>query len=405
MVKHRTRRLLAVSMTGALFLAACGGDDSGDTASSTTEAGGASTASSAAEGSTAGSGGTTAGSLKGICPDTITIQTDWNPEAEHGGIYEMVGEGYTIDADKKIVSGPLVNAGEDTGIKIEVRAGGPAIGFQSPSSQMYQDKDITLGYVYTDEAIQNSSEMPTISVFAGLDKNPQIIMWDPATYPDVETIADLKEPGVKVRYFEGAAYMEYFAQTGILDKDQLDASYDGTPAVFVSQEGKIAQQGFASAEPYIYKNEVKDWSKDVAFQLVHDAGWQPYSGPLAMRTEDYDTLKDCMKLFVPIAQQAQVDYINEPAETNTLILELVEQYNTGWVYSEGVAEFSVQQMKDLGIVGNGTNDTIGDHDEDRVAELIEKAVPVYEATGAELKADLKPEDIVTNEFIDTSIKL
>ena len=49
MVKHRTRRLLAVSMTGALFLAACGGDDSGDTASSTTEAGGASTASSAAE--------------------------------------------------------------------------------------------------------------------------------------------------------------------------------------------------------------------------------------------------------------------------------------------------------------------------------------------------------------------
>ena len=61
--------------------------------------------------------------------------------------------------------------------------------------------------------------------------------------------------------------------------------------------------------------------------------------------------------------------------------------------------------KDLGIVGNGTNDTIGDHDEDRVAELIEKAVPVYEATGAELKADLKPEDIVTNEFIDTSIKL
>lgn len=404
MVKHRTRRLLAVSMTGALFLAACGGDDSGDTASSTTAAGG-STAGSAAEGTSGSGGGAAGGSLKGVCPDTITIQTDWNPEAEHGGIYELVGDGYTVDADKKIVTGPLVAGGEDTGIKVSIRTGGPAIGFQTVVSQMYQDKDITLGYVYTDEAIQHYSEMPTISVFAGLDKNPQIIMWDPATYPDVKTIADLKKDGVKVRYFDGAAYMEYFAQTGILDKEQLDGSYDGTPAVFVSQEGKIAQQGFASAEPFIYKNEVKDWAKDVKFQLVHDAGWQPYSGPLAMRSEDYDTLKDCMKAFVPIAQQAQVDFIKNPDETNKLILELVEKYNTGWVYTQGVADFSVKQMIDLGIVGNGPNETLGDHDETRVAELIKKAIPVYESTGETVKKDLKPADIVTNEFIDTSIKL
>ena len=54
---------------------------------------------------------------------------------------------------------------------------------------------------------------------------------------------------------------------------------------------EVAQQGFASAEPFIYKNEVKEWGKDVAFQLVHDAGWQPYSGPLAIRTADLDKLK------------------------------------------------------------------------------------------------------------------
>lgn len=403
MVKPRTRRLLAISMTGALFLAACGGDDS-DSASSTTAAG-ESTASSAAGGTETSGGGAGGTSLKGVCPDTITIQTDWNPEAEHGGIYELVGDGYEVDADKKIVTGPLVAGGEDTGIKVSIRTGGPAIGFQTVVSQMYQDKDITLGYVYTDEAIQHYADMPTLSVFAGLDKNPQIIMWDPETYPDVETIADLKETGAKVRYFDGAAYMEYFKQNDILTEDQLDGSYDGTPAVFVSQEGKIAQQGFASAEPYIYKNEVENWGKDVAFQLVHDAGWQPYSGPLAMRKEDYESLKECMALFVPIAQQAQVDFMNSPDETNALILELVEAYNTGWVYTQGVADFSVQQMTDLGIVGNGPNETLGDHDEDRVAELIEKAIPVYESTGEEVDKDLKPADIVTNEFIDTSIKL
>ena len=36
-------------------------------------------------------------SLAGVCPDVVTIQTDWNPEAEHGWIYEMVGDDPEID--------------------------------------------------------------------------------------------------------------------------------------------------------------------------------------------------------------------------------------------------------------------------------------------------------------------
>ncbi len=76
--------------------------------------------------------------------------------------------------------------------------------------------------------------------------NPQIIMWDPATYPQVKAIKDLKPLGVKVRYFGGAAYMDYLIQSGQLDKGQTDGSYDGTPANFVAAGGKDAQQGFAS---------------------------------------------------------------------------------------------------------------------------------------------------------------
>lgn len=386
------RKLLVVSLAAVLLAAACGGD-------------GTETATGGPSATDAAGGVAAAGSLAGVCPEKLVIQTDWNPEAEHGGIYQMVGDNPVIDANKKVVTGPLVSGGVDTGIDIEVRTGGPAIAFESPTSQMYQDDSIHFGYVYTDEAIQNAVERPTVSVFAGLDINPQIIMWDPVTYPKVKKIADLKAAKVTVRYFESAAYMEYFKQTGILDEAQLDSGYDGQPALFTSQQGKIAQQGFASAEPYIYKNEVKNWGKDVAFQLVHDAGWQPYSGPLAVRKADLAGLKGCLEKFVPVAQQAQVDYIKAPDATNALILDLVEQYDTGWIYTEGVAKFSVEQMLKLGLVGNGTNQTIGDHDETRVAELIKKALLVYEATGEEVNKALKPADIMTNEFIDTSIKL
>ena len=47
---------------------------------------------------------------------------------------------------------------------MEIRTGGPAIGFQQVSAQMYADKTITLGQVSTDEAIQNSAKQPTLAV-------------------------------------------------------------------------------------------------------------------------------------------------------------------------------------------------------------------------------------------------
>jgi len=75
---------------------------------------------------------------------------------------------------------------------------------------MYQDPEIFLGFVSTDGAVQDSGEFPTMTVVAPFNINPQIIMWDPATYPNVKAIADLKATGAKVRYFGGAAYMEYF---------------------------------------------------------------------------------------------------------------------------------------------------------------------------------------------------
>ncbi|MDX6342254.1 MAG: hypothetical protein QOH87_2392, partial [Trebonia sp.] len=45
------------------------------------------------------------------CPSTIVLQTDWNPEAEHGGQYELLGPNPTINAGAKSVTGELVAHG------------------------------------------------------------------------------------------------------------------------------------------------------------------------------------------------------------------------------------------------------------------------------------------------------
>ncbi|MEN9645462.1 MAG: hypothetical protein RL238_2131 [Actinomycetota bacterium] len=408
---RRSQKLLAAAVASVLVLAACGDDESTDgtaaetTAGSETTAGGTET--------TAGGSETTAGAasgpLTGVCPDTVAIQTDWMPEAEHGFLYNLIGDGYEMDADKAYVTGPLVSGGVDQGVKIQIRSGGLPQQFTPVTQIMYNDDDILAGFVYTDEAIQFSgSEFPTVAVMSGFEKNPQMIMWDPATYPDVKGIADLGAANVTVRYFGGAAYMDFLTATGVLSKEQVDGSYTGDPALFIADEGNAAQQGFGSAEPYLYENELTDWGKPVAYEYINDIGWKNYAQSIATKPENIEKYADCFAALVPMIQQSTVDYLTDPSHGNKVILDAVASFGEafGWTYTEGAAAFGVETIKADGLQANDpASGVIGQFDEARVADLIEKAIPVYEAQGATPKAGLVPADIVTNQFIDPSIKL
>lgn len=384
---RRTMRGLTGMTILALVLAACGGDDG---ATDTTAADTTTTAPTE-----------TMVDLADVCPDPIIIQTDWFPEAEHGGTYQLVGDDYTVDVENQIVSGSLVAGGEDTGIDVQVRTGGPAIGFQPVSTQMYTEPEIHFGFISTDEAVAFADDAPTIAVISPLEKNPQIIMWDPETYPDVETIADLGEAGVTINVFAGGTFGEVLVAQGILSADQIDPSYDGSPARFISEGGAIAQQGFASAEPYNYEFVFEDWGKPVAFELIHDAGFQVYSQALAIRADDLDTLRPCLEELVPIMQQAAVDYANDPARVNAMVIDAVEQYDSFWVYDEGVAQYSIDTQVELGLVGNGPDSTLGNMEPERVQAVIDAMT----GAGMDVMDGLTAADVSTNEFIDESIGL
>ncbi len=337
------------------------------------------------------------------CPANIKIQTDWNPESEHGHLYQLLGSEYEIDTSVKSVTGPLIASGEYTGVDVTILAGGPAVGFTQPNAQLYNDESIFMAYVGNDEAIAHSADLPTVGVFAPLEKDPQMVMWDPETYPDVTSIADLGKEDVTIRVFPGGTYIDYFVGTGVLNAGQIDSTYDGAPAVFVSEDGEIAQQGFASAEPFIYKNEVAAWGKDLEYQLINDAGYPKYAAVMSVRPDDVSTYSDCLTALVPVLQQATVDYFADTTATNELVLELVEAYDTGWVYSQEVADYSVKTQLDDGLVGNGPDDTVGNLDPERVQELFDIVTPIYTDQGLTPAEGLTAEDLYTNEFIDESI--
>jgi hypothetical protein len=344
--------------------------------------------------------------LAGVCPATVVVQTGWYPQVERGAVYSLVGRGYKIDANKKRVTGPLVAQGHDTGVDIEVRAGGPAIGYQMVTAQMYSDKSIMLGDVPTDESVQNSLKQPTLEVVAPLEIDPLGILWDPATYHQFNTVVDIGQTDTTVLEFADTTATEYLIGTGILRRDQVDASYDGSPSRFVASGGKVAVAAFATNEPYLFEHEVKAWGKPVAFGLLYDTGYPTYGlTTLAIRAGEKARLAPCLERLVPIIQRAQVSFMANPKPTTDLILKQVTEFGGGFIYSQGLADFAVKQMRNLNLVSNGPNKTLGDFDMQRVQRSIDVVRPVFQAQNKPVRNGLKPEDIATNEFIDLNIGL
>jgi hypothetical protein len=344
--------------------------------------------------------------LSDVCPDPIVVQEPWQPQSEQGVLYQLLGAGYTIDTEKKRVSGPLEARGADTGVKIEIRSGGPAVGMQRPPIVMYLDKSIHLAMAATDTAVEFAgSGQPTTAVVAPLELSPGAVMWDPQQYPQFKTIADIGRTDTRVLHSKNFISFEYLVDAGILKRSQLDASYTGAPDLFVAYGGKAAQQGFATSEPYLYEHEIKQWGKPLRFQLLNDTGYVNYANPLVVRSGDKAALAPCLRKLVPILQQAQIDFVEQPEKAIKIIVEAAQRYQTGWRYSENLARYSATAMLDLGVVGNGADQTLGNFDMNRLQRMIDIIEPVLERQRRPVPKDLKPEDIATNEFIDPSISL
>ena len=85
------------------------------------------------------------------------MQQDWQPEAEHGAMYSVVGPNYTIDNEHQVGHRPLVAQG-GPGVKVEVRSGGPNTGFKPIPRSCTPTTRSPFGAVNTDDAIVQACE-------------------------------------------------------------------------------------------------------------------------------------------------------------------------------------------------------------------------------------------------------
>lgn len=339
--------------------------------------------------------------LSKACGTKLVIQTDWFPEPEHAALYQLAGVNGTTDKDKGRYTGSV------QGVQIEIRAGGPYTGFQQPISQMYQDPSITLGYVNSDEGIQLSKKLPTVAIVAPLEFSPQILMWNPQKL-NISKFNDIsnKYASTPVVVFAGGVWVEYLIARGWVNKGQVDSSYDGSPTRFVAKDGAFLQQGFVTSEPYQYKNDIKQYGKDVAYLLIKNSGYVPYPEPLAATPAVLKAKDACFKLLVPLIQKAQIDYMAKPGPVNAKLEDIVKTLASFWVLSPGGDAYNVATQKKLGIVQNGPNCTLGDFNMKRMQGVINQTLPIYEKAGLDtFVPDLKPTQIATNKYINPNLHL
>jgi hypothetical protein len=340
-------------------------------------------------------------SLAGICPATVTVQSNWWAQAEDGAIYRLLGGDLQVDKQHKRVTGSLVADGVDTGVKLQIRSGGPANGFVPAASVLYTDASVLLATADTDQVMQLASTKPVKAVVAPLERSPVVLMFDPAQH-SFRTIADIGRTDTRVLYFQGATYMEHLVESDQLKRSLVDAGYAGTPDRWVASRGSIVQQGFLTNEPFAYQNELPAWNKEVAWLLVADAGYPVYPETLTIRPDRERAEAACLKRLVPIIQRSAVGYLADPVATNQLIVRLTQDYDA-YPYSPERAAYAAKVMRDNGIVGNGPDETLGNFDRSRVGRLLDIVRPVFARAGPALPAGLSVDDVVTNAYIDPRV--
>ena len=343
--------------------------------------------------------GAAAGSLKGVCPDPVVFQTNWWPEPDHGFLYQLIGPSGSIDTSRNTYSGPL----GASGINAEIRAGGPAIGFQQVTAAMYLDDSILLGMLGTDEQIGNSASQPTTAVFAWYARNPQILFWGNPVW-DFASVADVGKSGAPVLAYSASAWITVLENRGALNPSQVDTSYAGDPSRFVAADGNIVSQGFVTSEPYLYEHEVQAWLKPVKFLLL-DTDVPMYQDALAIRADKLAPNQACLQLLVPLLQRAALDYIRNPDPVNAMIVRYTASLKAGNQISAAAAADAVQKMVSLGIVANGADGVYGSFDPARMQSVLGEFAQAFSARGKPPRAGLQPSDLFTNQFLDPAIKL
>jgi hypothetical protein len=350
--------------------------------------------------------------LAGYCPNTLAVQTSWLPEADFGPLYELIGAGGTMK--QYSYEGKLGS----TGIKLEILSGGPGDAYLEPDATLYSGNPVArvtpqLAVAGTSDTIELSKQFPATVVVNLQDVNPQVLIYDPSKFADLSTIAELEAAAAAGAMFYVSSmqtpYVEFLISRGVPAASFI-GGYAGDLEKFVTGGGLIINQGYSDAEPYLLQHDTPAWGdKPIKEVFLNQLGFKDYPSALQVRSSKLKALSGCLSRFVPMVQQADVDYYDHPGIVNPILAKLnTPTYGASyWTTPVAESNWAVASMRADDVVGNSDNGKgpAGATGMTRLETLVKIMLPIdaTESPGT-FDPSLKATAIATNTFIDPAIR-
>lgn len=221
----------------------------------------------------------------------VIFQSDWFPQAEHGGFYQALAKGFYQQA----------------GLEVEIRPGGPGVGIKVPVST----GDVDFGMNRSDDVMMVASRgLPLVMVAAVLQHDPQGLM----VHQDspVKSFKDLR--GRTITASIGMTWIPYIQKKYGITFDLKPNTY--SVAGFLSDRDSI-QQCFVTNEPFYAQQQ----GARVRTLPLAESGYDIYH-VIICRRELLRQSPELVRVFVASSIRGWRDYLDaDPGPAHELILK------------------------------------------------------------------------------------
>ena len=258
----------------------------------------------------------------------IVFGTDWLAEAEHGGFYQALANGYY----------------KAHGLDVTIRMGGPQTNPPQQVAAGLVDFQLSSGSFAAMAMVQQ--DIPVLAVAAFFQKDPEVLLSHPGTGAD--SIAAMKgRPIMMSAANRTGSWLFLKAKYGFTD-DQI-RPYNFSVAPFLADKTAI-EVGFVSSEPF--QVEKASGIKPVV-NLLADNGYDSYSTVILAQARTVQQRPEVVRAFVEASIEGWRSYMADPAPGDALIRKANPDI------TQDVLDNSVAVMRQYGIVDSGDSLTLG----------------------------------------------
>jgi len=220
----------------------------------------------------------------------VVLQSDWFPQAEHGGYYHALVHGYYAEA----------------GLAVDIWSGGPGAGIKLKVAK----GDADFGMNRSDDIILAASRgMPLVMVSATLQHDPLALLVHESS--PVRSFPDLQ--GRVVVGNVGLAYFSYLEMKYGLSFEKRQNTY-GLGEFLANPE--VIQQGVVTSEPFFARQH----GRKVRTLLLADSGYDSYH-VVFCRRELVRNSPEVVRAFVAATVRGWRDYLEaDPTAVHAEIL-------------------------------------------------------------------------------------